>query len=336
VIVLALAAMGLAPSDAGATGTQGPIDYVVRTDAALRRMQVDVCFRGGPALVLVPGAMEAGVALIDAHDDAGRALTVRNGRIELAGLGPGRCVRYRLDLDAAMAAVRFSDRHGVDLLTSAGAWLWRPARLGSGPATLRFELPAGIHAATPWPRVGGVHRLPRTRPSRLRSPRSPTPPTSSRLGTRVGANVANVKRVGVRAGGGSARTDASRPSCGCPLLPDDSGRTKPSGRSGPDPERSGTGRPEPGPERPEPASIREKKCQPFALSHRKREARAASRRAGGHDAKGPPSTSTSTARGTDGVSSHESASEPESESESPSRDLMNRLTSTSTITGRAR
>lgn len=196
-----LAAALVAPPDVGATGPGAPLRYRVRTDAALTRMDVDVCFRGAPARVLTPGLEAAAPALIEARDEAGRPLPVRAGRIELAGVRPGTCVRYRLDLDRALAAARFSDRHGADVLTSAGAWLWRPAQLGSGGAQLRFDLPPGLSASTPWPRRDGEHLLDRSafqRPSFTAFGRF-RPHRMQRAGARIEV---------VRLGGGGSLDDA--------------------------------------------------------------------------------------------------------------------------------
>lgn len=128
--------------------------YRVGADAALERLNVSVCFGGPAPEALVPGLSAAADALVDAHDGSGAPLPVREGRIDLAGVGPDDCVRYRVDVDAALRGSRLSMRVGGDVLTSQGAWLWRPPSLPTSGATLRFELPPGVRAATPWPRSG--------------------------------------------------------------------------------------------------------------------------------------------------------------------------------------
>ncbi len=162
VLLGALACALVPPADAGATVTPAPLHYRVRTDAALRHMSVDVCFRGAPPRVLIPGVSAAGAALLEARAATGRRLPAPRGRIALDGVAPGTCVQYRIDLEVALSAVRFADRYGHDVVTSAGAWLWRPARLGTAAASLELDLPAGVSAALPWPRVDGAYRLPRS------------------------------------------------------------------------------------------------------------------------------------------------------------------------------
>lgn len=147
----------LVAGDARATG-EG-LRYVVRADPALTRLHVEVCFEGPLPPALIPGVERAGRALLDARDAAGRRLPISRGRIELAGLAPGSCVDYRVDLDAALGASRMSGRFGGAAFSSAGAWLFRPARLPRGGASLRFALPDGVRAAVPWPLERGWHRL---------------------------------------------------------------------------------------------------------------------------------------------------------------------------------
>ncbi len=152
----------LAPADVLATGEDEAAPtfrYRVLADPEVRRLRVEVCFEGAPPLALVPGIDAAAHALTDASDAARRPLPVRGGRVDLRSLPAGGCMSYGVDLDEARRASRFSGRFARDVMTSAGAWLWRPARIPRGGATLRFELPRGVSAATPWPRERGEHRL---------------------------------------------------------------------------------------------------------------------------------------------------------------------------------
>ncbi len=152
-VPLALALAWASPAKADA-----PVRYVVRSDADLAHLDVEVCFEDAPSPALIPGIAGAAPALIDARDAAGRSLPTARGRIDLSGVPAGGCVRYRVDLARALSASRFAGRFGSDVVTSAGAWLWRPPRLPHH-ASVRFDLPSGITAATPWPRERGVHRL---------------------------------------------------------------------------------------------------------------------------------------------------------------------------------
>lgn len=151
----------VAVGDAATDGSPTPsVAYRVRTDAALERMTVQVCFAGAAPPSLGPGVDRAARALIDARDALGRPLSVANQRIDTSGLAPDTCMQYRLDLDVARRSSRFGARHGVDFVSSQGAWLWRDRRRAPrGGATLRFDLPPSIRVATPWPRTGDVHHL---------------------------------------------------------------------------------------------------------------------------------------------------------------------------------
>jgi hypothetical protein len=148
-------------AEAQPSGSPAPsVRYTVRSDARLERLTVRVCFEGAPPPRLGPGIDRAGRALIDARDAGGRPLPVVDERIVLSRLAPGACLHYRLDLDVALRSARLASRRGGAFLSSPGAWLWRDRRRPpAGGATLRFELPAGLAAATPWPREGAVHRL---------------------------------------------------------------------------------------------------------------------------------------------------------------------------------
>lgn len=158
--LFALALLPLLGSvDAAADEPEAPLRYVVRADAGLETLRVQVCFDGALPRTLVPGVEAAAAALVEARDARGRLLPSPRGRIDLSRFGAARCLTYVVDLDAALAATRFAGRYGEDLLLSAGIWLWRPARPAAGGATLRFELPPGVQVAAPWPVHDGVHRL---------------------------------------------------------------------------------------------------------------------------------------------------------------------------------
>lgn len=162
---LSLFALGLAVapirSAADEEDDAAEVRYRVRTDAALERMTVEVCFAGAPPRSLGPGIDRAGPALLDARKGA-QALTVRRGRIDTSGLSDGDCLTYRVDLDQARRASRFSNRQGVDFVGSQGAWLWRSRRRPPEHATIRFDLPDGLRVAAPWPREGDGYRLNRS------------------------------------------------------------------------------------------------------------------------------------------------------------------------------
>ncbi|MCZ7681384.1 MAG: hypothetical protein M5U28_22360 [Sandaracinaceae bacterium] len=143
----------LAPADVLATGEDEAAPtfrYRVRSDPEVQRLRVEVCFEGAPPLALVPGIDAAAHALTDARDAGRRPLPVRGGRVDLRSLPAGACMSYGVDLDEARRASRFSGRFARDVMTSAGAWLWRPARIrGAAPPCA-----SSSRAACPPPRRG--------------------------------------------------------------------------------------------------------------------------------------------------------------------------------------
>lgn len=161
---LSLALLALAVGSArGDDEQEAPeIRYRARTDAALTHMTVEACFPGEPPRSIGPGIDRAASALEDARASNGDALPTRRGRIDTSSLSAGDCVTYRVDLEEARRVSRFSQRHGVDFVSSQGAWLWRPRRRAPRLATIRFDLPDGIRVGAPWPREGDGYRLDRS------------------------------------------------------------------------------------------------------------------------------------------------------------------------------
>jgi hypothetical protein len=137
-----------------------PLRYAIRTDASLAHMDVRVCFTGSPAVRMIPGVPRAAAALVSASDQRGQPLRVTDGVIDTSRLPLASCMRYRVDLDAAIRNGGYGGRFERDLVVTAGAWLWRPQRQSYAyGSVLRFELPPQIHAAMPWPRTDGVYHL---------------------------------------------------------------------------------------------------------------------------------------------------------------------------------
>lgn len=157
--VLALVSL-IAVTAGGDPPDRPSVRYVVSMDASLEAMRVRVCFEGAPPARLGPGIREAGSALVDARNAAGDRLPIRNGDIVLVGVAPGECIHYRIDVDEARRASRFSGRYGVDFVASQGVWLWRDrSAVPAGGASIRFELPEGLHVSTPWPQNGRWQHL---------------------------------------------------------------------------------------------------------------------------------------------------------------------------------
>lgn len=158
-----LLAGGTAPAGVAADEEGQPepgLRYRVTSDEALRTLTVSACIRGAAPAFLSPGIARAGAALLGATGPDDRPLPVVDGRIDLRSLGRDACVRYRLDVDRARSASRFSGRYGIDVVTSAGAFFWRDLRrTPNNGATVVFALPEGLSAAVPWPRTGEVYRM---------------------------------------------------------------------------------------------------------------------------------------------------------------------------------
>ena len=136
------------------------IRYLVRTDAALERMWVKVCFDGPPPDRLEPMTSVANDVLVEAYGPEGHPLEV-DPNIKLGQLGFGDCVRYEVDLERASWTSRFAQRDRGELLISQSLWLWRPASvdLEEIPVSVEFSLPRGLFVSTPWPRRGDFHFL---------------------------------------------------------------------------------------------------------------------------------------------------------------------------------
>jgi hypothetical protein len=147
------------------------LDYRIRIDAALRNMEVRVCFEGDPGKTLASGFAGAASALDAAWVErgAGQArdalpLALVDQRIDLSGVPSGACVGYRIDLFAAESSLRLAvERRGDAIATNVALWLWRPERWPAvADLTATLELPEGMRASLPWRREGDHYRLPRS------------------------------------------------------------------------------------------------------------------------------------------------------------------------------
>lgn len=147
---------------------EGPsaLHYTVRIDAALRALDVQLCFEGNPPPELVSGEPAVAGALRSAWIERGEQrepLVIGDDTIATRSAPRDGCVGYALDLAAmegwrggGMAVARRQDA----LLTNIAAWLWRPIRWDRVQrADARFELPAGTAVEVPWPREGERYRL---------------------------------------------------------------------------------------------------------------------------------------------------------------------------------
>jgi hypothetical protein len=140
------------------------LEYRVRASPDLGVIEVRLCFPGASPDRLVPVRPTGRHYLRWATDSHGRPLVRKQSALLVPRSDGGGCVAYGIDVALAARSSRHVSFHGRDLLTSSGVWLWRPEPLGPrARAQVRFELPPGTRAQTPWPVVhDGVHRLDRT------------------------------------------------------------------------------------------------------------------------------------------------------------------------------
>jgi len=137
--------------------------------------------------VFIPGRAEAAGALIDAHQADGTPLPHQNGTIDLSAVGPAGTFRYRVDLRRAVSSLSPGHWTSDYCISTAGAWLWRPARMSSQTqALIIFDGPEGLHPLTPWPRLAqGWYQL---RPSAFRTASFVAFTRNSPVRTRVGSS----------------------------------------------------------------------------------------------------------------------------------------------------
>jgi hypothetical protein len=132
--------------------------------AALDRMDAEVCFHGQVPPRLEPQAAslrELISGIVSVHGSATSPLAMGERGIELAGLAPGDCVRYSVDLARATAIELLQYRrrtsawrYGGDLMLSPDYYLLRPAgSLEHVTMIARFNLPPDVQVLVPWPRL---------------------------------------------------------------------------------------------------------------------------------------------------------------------------------------
>jgi hypothetical protein len=138
--------------------------YEIRIDEALERMNLGLCIEGPQPRRLIT-ATDDGLDFV-------RSATVRDGpklaREErgfvIETLGEHGCVDLEIDLVAAAASSRDTDRSGDTLMLGPERWLWYPSDVPADiDARARFELPDGVAVTAPWPHEqDGWRRLDRT------------------------------------------------------------------------------------------------------------------------------------------------------------------------------
>lgn len=135
-------------------------DYEVTLAPDLKTVDVRICFRRFlPRQLALRDAR--GLRALSFPADASGARLVRSEDASVVvprGLRAGGCVRYRVDLDAALGAGdRQSARVGRDVMLNPGNLLLRPTLWPSGVyVTCRFICPGTLNVSVPWPEVDGA------------------------------------------------------------------------------------------------------------------------------------------------------------------------------------
>ncbi|NVB38733.1 hypothetical protein G6O69_12910 [Pseudenhygromyxa sp. WMMC2535] len=128
--------------------------YTIALDESLSHMALGLCIEGPPPRALVAASGSA-AQLESARVRGGPALARSGERLLIQDLGAQGCVDLEIDLEAAVdAGGRQAQRSEQALMLSPSQWLWHPAQVPDVlDAQARFELPEGVHATLPWPRV---------------------------------------------------------------------------------------------------------------------------------------------------------------------------------------
>lgn len=157
-----MGALGCAHAPRSGPRAAGAWRYTVRPDAALTRLEVELCFDGPTPSALVADLPSAAEPLDWARDAEGRALPVdvEAGQIDTSSLGRDACMRYQVNVERALAQDRARDARllGDALLLRVSLWLWRPKRVLDDPSvTLEFAMPEGVgmRASVPWTQTAG-------------------------------------------------------------------------------------------------------------------------------------------------------------------------------------
>ncbi|HEX3850953.1 MAG TPA: hypothetical protein VHW01_08300, partial [Polyangiaceae bacterium] len=143
---------------------QESLSYVVQLNAALTRIDVQVCPRGFTIERLnapSPGAqalLEGGKIITPEGDYA-----CPEEGVDLPALKPGECLHYSLLLPDKSPDPTAFRRVGADVLASPDLWLWVPTPRPVGVhLRAHFTLPDGVVAELPWPSSGADFELPET------------------------------------------------------------------------------------------------------------------------------------------------------------------------------
>ena len=143
---------------------QESLSYAVRVDAALTRIDVEVCPRGF-AIERLNAPSPGAQALLE----GGKIITPEGDYpcpdegVDLPSLKPDECLRYSVLLPDRSPDPSAFRRSGADLLASPDLWLWVPTPRPVGVhLRAHFILPQGVIAALPWSGSGADFEIPET------------------------------------------------------------------------------------------------------------------------------------------------------------------------------
>jgi hypothetical protein len=135
---------------------QESLNFSLTLDAALTRLQVEVCPTGFAIEGLnapSPNAQDLleGAKVVTPEGD----IAARTESVELPQLKREECLHYAVVFPQTWPDATAFRRAGPDLLASPDLWLWVPTPRPVGVRMhARFTLPAGVSVVLPWPREG--------------------------------------------------------------------------------------------------------------------------------------------------------------------------------------
>jgi hypothetical protein len=124
--------------------------YEVHFDEGLKTVTVDACFDGAAPRRLYRSSDAGKFTQWIRSGDRDMGSGSRSGTLKLPGLPEDACIRWRVDLDKAVAQsdYRLAMRVGHSILTSGNLWFWRDDE--ARPITVEVRVPTGMSVSAPW------------------------------------------------------------------------------------------------------------------------------------------------------------------------------------------
>jgi len=113
-------------------------------------VQVEACFDGKAPRFLVRHQQAGRYTDWIQHPTEGRKKPTQSSRLSLAGLPPDSCIRWQVNLAAAVSSndYRIALKSGESIISDGDLWFWRDDERREIRA--QVELPAGYSISTPW------------------------------------------------------------------------------------------------------------------------------------------------------------------------------------------